>query len=275
MTEGFLESRGIAYRVSTLQPERKTLLLVHGLSGSASAWFPYEKRFENVYNIVSIDLRGHGKSKRWARLEDYDISKFSEDIAELLKHLRVEKYVLISHSLGALVALEFLRMNQKQVSAAIFLSPVYGIRGKALARVVFLLLTRVGTKLVTLLPFFPNVQGRIDYSQHQNTWDWNLRRIVADVSNTTLRVYLYCLREIWRHDSDKKWKELRLPTLLIHGKKDTIVPFQNAIQLSKEIPNSKLILLENANHILVLNNVPEVSIAIENFITNIPTSSSM
>ena len=265
MTEGLLEERGVAYRASDIKPERQTLLFVHGLSGSSSAWFPYEQEFENTYNIVSLDLRGHGKSKKWSAQEEYALSKFSDDIAALLKHLHIEHCVLVSHSFGTLMALQFIFDYPHRVETAIFLSPVFGVHRRISSKIVLLGSTILAT-ILAFLPFPSKVGDRVDYSHYQNSGDWNLRRIIADVGNTTLRVYIYCLKEIWRHNFDTKWKDISIPTLLIHGKHDTIVPYQNAVQLSKEIQHSKLILLPAANHILVFINVSEVSAAIKNFI---------
>ena len=53
-----------------------------------------------------------------------------------------------------------------------------------------------------------------------------------------------------------------------HGKKDTIFPVQNAISMAEKIKNSRLILLENADHILVLNNFEDVHEAIEHFLND-------
>jgi pimeloyl-ACP methyl ester carboxylesterase len=51
----------------------------------------------------------------------------------------------------------------------------------------------------------------------------------------------------------------------VHGKKDSIFPVENSILMAEKIKNSKLVLLEKADHIVVLNNFIEVSDAIEEF----------
>ena len=91
MNEFFLEKRGISYRRNEFKPQRSTLFFVHGASGSSSAWLAYERAFEKDYNVLSLDLRGHGKSVRLIKYEDYAISKFSEDLYELLEHCGVKK----------------------------------------------------------------------------------------------------------------------------------------------------------------------------------------
>ena len=65
MKELFFVEKGIYYRINDFKPDRATLVLIHGASGSSSAWWPYEKMFENKYNMLTYDIRGHGMSKKY------------------------------------------------------------------------------------------------------------------------------------------------------------------------------------------------------------------
>lgn len=274
MQENYFEERGIYYRVNGIRQERKTLIFIHGLSGSSSAWLPYEKIFEQKYNIITLDLRGHGKSKRWRKFKDYDISKFSEDIIALLEHLQIEQSIVVSHSFGGLVALMLLKKYPEKFSRAIFLGPTYNTN-RLLFSHLKQLLPALGTCIIFFLALFRKSGGQTDYTKYTPTGDWNMRRIYADVSNTGPRSYIFSLEHLYAFSNKEWWGTTAIPILIVHGEKDSMVPPKNAVALSKILPNAKLVLLKDANHILVLNNVPEVSDAIENFITNIPTSSSM
>ena len=68
MKEHFFEDR-IYYRTNEFKSDRLTLVFVHGVSGSSSAWLPYEKIFENKYNVLTYDIRGHGLSKKYPHYE--------------------------------------------------------------------------------------------------------------------------------------------------------------------------------------------------------------
>lgn len=265
MKEGFLQARGIAYRTNDLEPNRPTLLFVHGLSGSSSAWLPYERILERTHNIINPDLRGHGESRRPKKLRDYELAYFAEDIAALLEHLKVERCVIVSHSFGALVALMLLREHPKKFSKAVFLAPVYNNHRLFLSHLKQFL-PALGACLALLLSLFRKSGGHIDYSNYTPTGDWNLRRIYADVSNTGARSYLFSLQHLYTF-SNTVWQNIEpLPVLIVHGDKDSMVPLKNAVALSKLLPQAKLAIIKGANHILVLNNVPEVSQEIESFI---------
>ena len=127
MTEHLFEERGIYYRTNAFVSGRQTLVFVHGVSGSSSAWAPYEARFEHHYNLLTYDLRGHGKSKKYARCGDYAISQFVEDLKALLDYLAIETCVLVSHSFAVLIALEFLNVHQACVQSVVLVSADFDV----------------------------------------------------------------------------------------------------------------------------------------------------
>jgi len=254
----------IYYRKNDILPGRQTLIFVHGLSGSSSAWREYENQFKEKFNIISFDLRGHGKSIKLRGRENYEIENFAEDINNLLEHLSVKKFILVSHSFGTLVALEFLAKYQEKVASAIFLSPNFSI-GKTKSEKVIKPLINILSWMAALFPSWRKKGRHIDYSKYQNTGDWNLRRMIADISNTGVKNFLYCANNSYKFNREDFLRQIKIPALLIHGKNDTIFSAANSVKMAKKIEKAELILLDNANHIIVFNNFAEVSRAIKNF----------
>lgn len=266
MKELFFQPRGIYYRVNEFRTDRPTLVFVHGLSGSSSAWAEYENKFEKDYNILCLDLRGHGKSAKSGSYENYKIEKFSQDIRDLTAYLDIKKLILISHSFSTLVALDFLAKYQNMLASSVFLSPGFRVSSAKTAKIIRPVI-QLFAKLYNIMPSYSSrIGGHVDYSKYKNTGDWNLRRMFADVKNTTLRIYLFCLGQSYEFSGENFLDKINIPVLLVHGKNDTLFPVENSIIMSEKIRDSKLILLDDADHILVLNNFPEVSEAIENFI---------
>src|ERR1700694_737838 len=120
MKEYFLAKRGISYRMGEFRPDRKSILFIHGVTGSCSAWFEYEKIFEDTYNLLTLDLRGHGCSIKRKQLNDYTVEKFADHISEILKQTSFDRFIIVSHSFGTLVAIELLQVHRNRVEAAIF-----------------------------------------------------------------------------------------------------------------------------------------------------------
>ncbi len=268
MKEYFFEERGIYYRTNEMRPGKETLLFVHGLSGSSSAWLPYEQIFEGAYNIVSMDLRGHGKSRKLLFYGAYSPELMADDIVALLDRLAILRCIVIGHSFGTLLALLAYRQAPEKFRAAVFLCPTYDASSAWWIPFARPLAALFGS-LSLLLPFNPRPRGHVDYSKYAPTGDWSLRRIIPDIRNTSLRVYIFCMKHIYNRDTDDWWHRLEIPVLIVHGEKDTVIPVANAEKLHTLMPHSKLVLLRDANHILPVNNIPEVTVALEDFFATV------
>ena len=192
------------------------------------------------------------------------MSKFSSDLGALLEYLKIKRCILVSHSFATLIVLEFLATLPENVEASIFLSASYSVKNRIISRIlkpVFQLSRAMG-----VLPFSEKSGTHIDYSKYRNTGDWNIPRMIADVGNTTPRVYFYCTLQSYSVDKGDFLSHVKIPVLLVHGKKDTIFPVGNSIFMNKKIQDSELVLVDEADHIVVLNNFEEVSAAIEQFV---------
>ncbi len=263
MREYFSEKLGLYYRKNDWRPGRKSLVFIHGVSASSSAYLRYDEKFKTDYNVLFFDLRGHGKSAKSNKYEDYEIKNLANDLFELVTELGLQKFVLISHSFGTLVALEFLAKHQNMAEKIIFLSPI--IDNNKL----FGLILKPFVKIAVWLDnfrFSPKPAGHVDYSKYPMSGEWSARRLWADVKNTGLRVYLYCVGQMYKFDGKNLLEKIAAPTLIIHGKKDGYSSVGNAFYMAGKIKNSELHVIPDADHIIVLNNFDEVSAAMEKFI---------
>jgi pimeloyl-ACP methyl ester carboxylesterase len=201
MEEFIFDDRKIYYRKNKFEPNKQTIVFIHGVSGSSSAWILYEEKFRNDYNILTFDLRGHGKSHRYKRYKDYKIDEFNEDLYQLIKFLKIEKFIMISHSYGTFVALEFISKHKKYVEAAILLSPNYNVNLMPTSKP-FKAFLDIATKFK-----FPisnkKIRKHIDYSKYINTGDYDIKRTIADLDNTGLKVYFMCTKQTFLLNYEK------------------------------------------------------------------------
>lgn len=267
MKEYFYENRGLYYRKNEFTMEKLTMVFIHGLSGSSSAWSQYEKKFQDKYNILTFDLRGHGKSLKPKHYNDYKVRSFATDLNELTTYLGIRNFIVISHSFATLVVLEYMVTHGENIMAAIFLSPSFSVKKQLSAQILRPLMAL--SRILEIFPFSGKPAGHIDYSKYPGSGDWNIPRMIADVGNTDLRVYLYCSSQSSTFDREEFLENIKIPVLIIHGKNDTIFPVKNSVIMSKKIKNSELIILDNTDHILVLNNSIEVGTAIEKFVSKL------
>ncbi|MFA5249635.1 MAG: alpha/beta hydrolase [Candidatus Paceibacterota bacterium] len=265
MVEQFSEN-GIYSRHNDFIPGRFSLVFIHGLSGSSSAWKYYGERLGNDYNLLFFDLRGHGRSSKYSNYSDYDLEKISADIFDLTKENNLNNILLVGHSYGCLLALDFLSRYKNAVNGAVFLSPNFKIRDIFLVKTLSPLFLVGG--LLSSLPFGKRSGHHVDYSRYPNSGDWDARRMAADIGNTTIRVCLYYMKQIYDFDIARKTLSdiVAVPVLIIHGDRDTVLPLSYSIDLAKKLKNAKLVVLRNANHILAMNNAREVADEIEKFV---------
>ncbi len=264
MQEHIFENR-IYYRTNENRQDRITLVFVHGVSGSSSAWLPYEKIFENKYNVVTVDIRGHGLSKKFPNYSDYEVENFAQDLHDLISYLKISKFVLISNSFAGLIALEYIKLWRETVSANVFTSPEMYLHEGFLAKVMRVLLAAL-TGIISLLPFNPKPRGHVDYSKHVNSTDWNIKRNLADIRNTGLHAHFYTLKQSLNPNQKYDLEKINVPTLIMHGEKDSMVPIKNSMKMSAEIKNSEFVSIPNVDHNTAHNAVKEMSQAIEFFV---------
>lgn len=84
---------------------RRKMVFLHGLMGFASNWKPIANNFINEYEVLIYDQRGHGRS--FQPEEGYSTVDYAQDLDKILKELGWEKVILIGHSMGGRVAVEF------------------------------------------------------------------------------------------------------------------------------------------------------------------------
>lgn len=260
----FLETTGTYYRTNTFQVQRPTIVFIHGLSGSSSAWTTYEQACMQDYNVLTYDIRGHGMSRRYPHYHQYAITFFVAELNELFLHLHIDHAVIVSHSFGTFISLGFIEHHREKVSGAVFLSPILFLHDWPLASALKVLLST--GRIFDVLPFSDTKGNHVDYTRFVGTGDWNMRRCAADLINTTFRVYFFCAYQTFAMHPEMTIPICTMPVLIIHGKNDTISPVRNAKRLAYLLPHASLTLLDDTDHIVVLNRSEKVIDLIRDFL---------
>ncbi|GAA2899663.1 hypothetical protein GCM10010517_65200 [Streptosporangium fragile] len=104
--------------------DRPVLLLVHGWGGDSRAWEPVTAALPPRFRVVSVDLRGHGRSS--APPHGYRPADMAGDLVALMDRLGVEAAVPVGHSMGAQVATALAVEHPARVPALVVVDPAYG-----------------------------------------------------------------------------------------------------------------------------------------------------
>ena len=135
------------YRFEETQP---WVTFIHGAGGSSSIWFKQIKSFSKFFNLLLIDLRGHGKSKHHVldiANSTYTFEAIAEDIIEVLDHEKINKSHFMGISLGTILIRTIAEKSPQRVKSMIM--------GGAILKLNFRsrILMRFGNATKSILPY--------------------------------------------------------------------------------------------------------------------------
>lgn len=247
------------------------ILLLHGGPGCSHEYFEcFEDYFsKDEYQLIFYDQLGSHYSDQPEDTSLWTLDRFSEEIEQVRKALKLEDFYLLGHSWGGMLAIEYSLKYQQHLKAVI-LSNVTGSIESYLTYLNF---------LRTQLP--QNVQDGLKYYEDKDDvsnpeyekilfeeiyarhlcriqpWPDSLLRTFAHLSK---QVYLTIQgpNEFVVTGNFKDWNrwadlhKVTLPTLLICGRYDSMSPQDNE-KMEKLIPNSKLVICEKGSHFTMLD----------------------
>ena len=101
----------IAYSVSG--KGEPALIFVHGWGWDQSLWKKQIAKFSSKYKVVTLDLAGHGESGK--KRKSFTIKAFSDDVVSVVNKLKLNKVILVGHSMGGIINLEVYRQIKDKV----------------------------------------------------------------------------------------------------------------------------------------------------------------
>ena len=106
---------------------------VHGAGGSYNTWFKQIKEFNKHYNVLLLDLRGHGNSEGSLALGEnvYTFDLISQDILNLLIFLGIEKSHFVAISLGAIIVRQLAEINPEKVASMVLAGAIMKLNARA------------------------------------------------------------------------------------------------------------------------------------------------
>jgi pimeloyl-ACP methyl ester carboxylesterase len=227
----------------------RPLLMLNGLGSNVDTWGHAEERFSRVARTVAFDSPGSGRSS--TPLWPLSIAMLARTAADVLDELGCERVDVLGFSLGGLVAQQLARDAPGRVRRMALVGTACGwgsMPGQPAA--------------LTLLSIPLRYHSRVLYDQTKwllSPADRELLGRVDGVSKSrldhppSLRGYA---AQLW---AGATWSSLtwlpsvRVPTLVVHGGGDQLVPAANAVQLARLLPESRLHVLPGEGHLLVVD----------------------
>jgi 3-oxoadipate enol-lactonase len=222
------------------------LLLIHAFPLNKSMWETQARAFKASYRVITIDLRGHGKSE--APLWRYTMEQFADDLCGLLDHLGVGKAVLGGLSMGGYALFAFYRKYPDRATALVLADTKAGVdtpEGKAGRYAMAQKLSKegIGTVEEAMLPRLLSpgtlrTQSPIVEQVRQMIRSTPVSGIVGDLMAMTDR-----------EDALPLLPRITCPTLVVVGEQDQATPPAESRLIAESIPGAHLVIIPRAGHL--------------------------
>ncbi|MBD3229693.1 MAG: alpha/beta fold hydrolase [Candidatus Lokiarchaeota archaeon] len=243
------------------------LVLIQGLGHKLTGWqlqVPFFRK--RKMKVISYDNIGVGKSSRPDR--PYSMKLFVKILKGLLKHLGVEsKLHLVGISMGGMIAQHYALTYPDEVKTLSLLATTAKVDVKPLIDNIKMMKDFDEEKRMnSLLPVLFSRSFVKKIKQDPLLYEMLKDDFLTDP--TRIIDYINQSKAIEKHDTVDQLSEIKVPTLLIVGTKDILLPKNHSKLLHEKIPNSRLEIIEGAGHALSIEVADKVNNLIWDFIKN-------
>jgi len=269
-----LHGRRVNFSIAGRGP---AVVLIHGVAGRATQWDPALGLLAERHTVIAPDLMGHGDSAK--PRGDYSLGAHASGIRDLLVALGIERASIVGHSLGGGIAMQFAYQFPERCERLVLVAsgglgedvhPL--LRAATLPGSEFVLPLLAHPRLVEALALVPRTLGRIGLRTRIDLEE--MARGYQSLSNAEARsAFIHTLRSVidpsgQRIDaSDRLYLASKMPSLIIWGCRDRIIPVSHGRSAHKAMPGSRLELFEEAGHFPHLDEPLRFARTVQGFFT--------
>lgn len=236
----------------------KTILLIHGFAANTFSFRDVFEPLSKYGKVIAIDIPGFGLTERPNR-DSLSFNPYSRDgevevIKLFLDKLKINKVIILGHSMGGGIATYFTIKYTQYVEKLIIEDGALFDMGGPPNFVSSLLKSPIGKLIWPMIvkPLITQISKLKDIAYYNKeivteevlngykkvlyakNWDYGLYEII--VSQDNLKI-------------SERLNEIAIPTLIIWGEFDKVIPLENGYKLNKEIKNSELIIIKECGHV--------------------------
>ena len=243
--------------------EGEPLILIHGLGMSSALWINQTPVFSRHFRTMAVDLRGFGQSSRPDRPGDYAIDILAEDIAVLIERLELDRCHVLGTSMGGFIgqALALAHPNLCRSLILCHTAPRMSIPSEVLARRVEALGSMSLEKYAEIV-----VEQACSANASQKLRSWVASLVVCNDKRTYTQVMTEGLRGF---DVGEELGKIRVPTLVITGEHDQVLPKEGGEEIARLISGALLVEIEGVGHLGYAERPAEFNEAVLSFLNDI------
>lgn len=230
------------------------VVFVHGAGGSSSIWYKQVKVFSAYFNVLVLDLRGHGKSQHMSKAyEHYNFKEISEEILEVLDHAGVDKAHFVGISLGTLIIRTLYDIAPERFRSMILAGAI--MRLNLRARV----LSKFGDLFKTVLPYMWLYRFFAWIIMPKKRHKKSRLLFISQAKKLCQREFIHWYRLLYEVNSLLKYfkeNDTHIPTLYIMGEEDYMfLPFVRTITSLHK--NATLEVVADSGHVVNIDQPDE------------------
>lgn len=235
--------------------EGKPIVFIHHLAGSYRSWSQQSYYFSKKYNVLVYDLRGHGRSS--VPLSPYKIEDHVKDLNNLLEYLQIKNPIMVGHSLGTLIALDF--ALKYSLDKLILIGALYKSPDPEPYRRYISIAETYGMEALAL---YRKMNKEFSSTLVENQTAWNeLLSVYRDNSPIGYRYAVEGL--LLAKNYEKDIEKIDSPTLIIYGSNDKLI--QN-LEILRKLKKRKENIMSGFGHFLNFEAPDELNRVIANFL---------
>lgn len=237
--------------------EGETVLLIHGLAGSSRTWREVLPGLAITHDVIAPDLLGHGESAK--PMGDYSLGAFASGLRDFLAALDVSRATIVGHSFGGGVAMQLAYQHPELCDRIVLVGS--GGLGREVSWLLRVLTLPGAEQLMPLM--FPRLVAergdvvarflfRRGVRSPRLSEKWRAYSSLASAENR--RAFVRTIRGVIEPGGqtvsalDRLYLAAHLPTLIVWGDRDEIIPISHASAAHEAIPGSRLVILEGVGH---------------------------
>ncbi len=247
-----IKDKTINYEVSG---EGSPVILLHGWLANLKTMAPLAGYLSKHFKVYSLDIIGFGESEVPDR--PLNTNDFGDFLKEFIDKIKIDSPILIGHSNGGRIILNYAGRNLGKINKIILIDSA-GIKPKRKLKYYIKIYTfKILKNIFKILPKNDTLN---------NLKNKTLSKFGSSDYKNSNEVLKKTMSIIINEDQRNLMKNIKQPTLLIWGKLDNATPIRDGKIMEKLIPNSGIVIYENAGHFSYLDELENCLIVIDEFL---------
>src|SRR3989344_2332100 len=259
LKEQDLELGGIQVHYKEATPaggQGEALLILHGWGASSESWILLQRALSKEgFRVIAIDLPGFGRTNPPAVA--WGVQEYANFVERFVSAIGLDKFFLLGHSFGGQIAISFTVEHQELVKKLILAAPPGIRRPPGMKEKLVAVFSKITNTILWVVPsrgareqlkkLGYRLIGRRDYFKAEGVMREIMQRVI-------------------REDLFSVFSQIRVPTLIVWGDDDRLVPVEDAYVLVREIPHSAVEIISGAGHVPHLKTPEKLSQLVTKFL---------